>query len=146
MITLKRITPKGSEDKFLNKKLALIRQTIINNCIYVGELALEIARTQHKYKRQTGNLTSSVGYCIIDNGNVVKMSDFEVVGEGAEGARRGREYLEGLIRENSKGIVFIMVAGMPYAKYVEAMSLDVLESAELYSKRTLPKLIKALNL
>ena len=67
-MSVRRITPKGQAKAFVEKHMALKRQAIINNYIYVGEKALEVARTQHKYKRQTGNLTSSIGYCILDNG------------------------------------------------------------------------------
>lgn len=145
-MTFRRITPKGQARAFVDKQMALKRKALINNYIMVGEKALEVARTQHKYKRRTGNLTSSIGYCIIDNGKVLTMSKFEVVGNGKDGAKEGRKFLRQLIKENSTGLVFIMVAGMKYAAYVEAMSLDVLESAELISRRMLPKMCKALNL
>lgn len=145
-MTFRRITPKGHAKEFVSKQMAMKRQAIINNYMYVGEQALGVARTQHKYKRQTGNLTSSIGYCILDDGKVVVMSSFEVVKDGKKGAEEGRKFLKKLTRENSKGLVFIMVAGMNYASYVEAMSLDVLESAELLAKRMLPKMCKALKL
>lgn len=145
-MTFRRITPKGHAKEFVNKQMAMKRQAIINNYMYVGEQALGVARTQHKYKRQTGNLTSSIGYCILDDGKVVVMSSFEVVKDGKKGAEEGRKFLKKLTRENSKGLVFIMVAGMNYASYVEAMSLDVLESAELLAKRMLPQMCKALKL
>lgn len=145
-MSVKRLTPKGHAKEFVDNQMALKRQVIINNYMYVGEAALEVARTQHKYHRQTGNLTSSIGYCILDNGKVLAMSKFEVVGNGKKGAEEGRKFLRKLISENSKGLVFIMVAGMSYANYVEAMSLDVLESAEMLSKKMLPRLCKALKL
>lgn len=145
-MTFRRITPKGHAREFVGKQMAMRKQAIINNYMYVGEAALAIARTQHKYKRRTGNLTSSIGYCILDDGKVVSISKFDVVANGKKGAEEGRKFLKQLIKENSKGLVFIMVAGMPYAKYVEAMSLDVLESAEMLSKRMLPSLCKELKL
>lgn len=145
-MSCKRLSPKGQAKRFVERTMAMKKQAIINNYFYVGEAALEVARTQHKYKRRSGNLTSSVGYAILDDGKVVMMSKFEVVGNGEKGADEGRKFLKRLISENSKGLVFIMVAGMSYASYVEAMSLDVLESAELLSKRMLPSLCKALKL
>lgn len=145
-MSVKRLTPKGYAKEFVDKQMALKRQVIINNYIDVAEAALEVARTQHGYSRQTGNLTSSTGYCILDNGKVLVMSSFEVVDNGKKGAEEGRKFLRKLISENSKGLVFIMVAGMSYASYVEAMSLDVLRSAEMLSKKMLPKLCKALKL
>ncbi len=144
-MTFKRLTPKGHVRAFVERQMALKRQALINNCLYVGEAAVEVARTKHKYKRQTGNLTSSIGYCILDDGKVVAKSGFEVVKNGKKGAEEGRKFLEELISRHSKGIVFIMVAGMNYASYVEAMSLDVLDSAELFAKRMLPKMFKSLK-
>lgn len=145
-MSVKRLTPKGHAKKFVDNQMALKRQVIINNYIDAGEAALEVARTQHRYERQTGNLTSSIGYCILDNGKVLVMSEFKVVGNGKKGAEEGRKFLRKLISENSKGLVFIMVAGMSYANYVEAMSLDVLKSAEMLSKKMLHKLFKSLKL
>lgn len=130
----------------------MVKSAMIESLAYVGEKALKQARTGrtgrtgHRYKDQTGNLTSSIGYCILDNGRVVFESDFASVLNGKEGSREGRDYLRKLISENSSGLVFIMVAGMPYAQYVEAMNLDVLESAEMLAKRMLPQILKRLKL
>lgn len=143
---IKRITPKGAAKAYLDKQLAMWQQTIINNLVYVGESALKQAREGHRYKDQTGNLTSSIGYAIVVDGKVFKRSRFEVVNNGREGAANGSQFLQRIIARNSKGIVFIMVAGMPYAQYVEAMSLDVLDSAEVMAKKMLPNIFKALKL
>ena len=133
-------------DKYLNEKVDARRQVIINNMTYAAEEALKQARNNHRYITRSGNLQSSVGYAIIDNGKVIRQSSFEVVREGKEGARRGREYLSRLIAENGEGMVLIMVAGMNYAKYVEAMNLDVLDSAEQICERVLKNFNKQLNL
>lgn len=122
------------------------QEAIINNLVYVGESALTQARNGHRYTDQTGNLTSSIGYAIVVNGRVFKKSAFEVVKDGKQGASAGNKFLQKLISQHSKGIVFIMVAGMPYAQYVEAMSLDVLDSAEVMAKKMLPQIFKALKL
>lgn len=143
---IKRITPKGAAKAYLDKQLAMWQQTIINNLVYVGESALKQAREGHRYKDQTGNLTSSIGYAIVVGGKVFKRSRFEVVNNGREGAANGSQFLQRIIARNSKGIVFIMVAGMPYAQYVEAMNLDVLDSAEVMAKKMLPNIFKALKL
>ena len=143
---IKRITPKGSAKASLDNQLKMWQQAIINNLVYVGESALKQAREGHRYKDQTGNLTSSIGYAIIVDGQVHKRSNFYYVLEGKRGANEGKKFLQKLISQNSKGIVFIMVAGMPYAQYVEAMSLDVLDSAEVMAKKMLPNIFKALKL
>lgn len=121
------------------------RQVALNNLIYVGELAVSESRQNHRYKDQTGNLTSSVGYCVLDNGKVVKESSFDIVKGGGEGAAKGREFLHSLISENSSGLVLIVVAGMKYAAYVEAKNLNVLDSAEQLAEHLLPQLFKQLK-
>ena len=143
---IRQVTPKSAINAYFNKRLQMVKSAMIENLAYVGEEALKQARTGHRYKDQTGNLTSSIGYCILDNGRVVFESDFASVLNGKEGSREGRDYLRKLISENSSGLVFIMVAGMPYAQYVEAMNLDVLESAEMLAKRMLPQILKRLKL
>ncbi len=142
---IKRLTPQAKAKAYLDKRLVLWQKAIINNLIYVGESVLKHARTHHKYLDQTGNLTSSIGYCILDNGRVVYQSTFEVVKGGGLGSAEGRKFLRNLAARNSKGIVFIMVAGMPDSQYVEAMSLDVLDTAEQLAKRMIPEIMKALK-
>lgn len=143
---IRRITPKSAVREFLNRKLELIKASMIESLVYVGESALRTAREGHKYKDQTGNLTSSIGYCILDEGRIVFESSFDTVLNGKQGSEDGRKFLQKLISQNSKGLVFIMVAGMPYAQYVEAMNLDVLDSAETLAKEMIPKIMKGLKL
>ena len=143
---IKRVTPNSVIKAYIEKRLRDFREVIIGNLEYVGEQALRQARTGHRYEDQTGNLTSSIGYAIVIDGRVHKQSTFDVVKDGDKGAKEGEMFLKSLISQHSKGIVFIMVAGMPYAQYVEAMSLDVLESAEMMAERMLPQIFKALKL
>lgn len=143
---IRRITPKSAVREFLNRKLELIKASMIESLVNVGESALRTAREGHKYKDQTGNLTSSIGYCILDEGRIVFESSFDTVLNGKQGSEDGRKFLQKLISQNSKGLVFIMVAGMPYAQYVEAMNLDVLDSAETLAKEMIPKIMKGLKL
>lgn len=141
-----RTTPKGAEMQFFKERFEQWRQSVLDTFVYVGEQALAIARNNHKYLDQTGNLTSSIGYAVVENGKVYKQSTFAQVKGGTDGTREGAAFLQRLISENSNGIVLIMVAGMEYAAYVEAMSLDVLDSAEQAAKRLIPQIVKQLKL
>lgn len=143
---IKRITPKYKAKEYLDSRLERFRKSIINSLSHVGEVALTQARNNHKYTDRTGNLTSSIGYCILDNGKVVLESEFEVVLGGHEGAKIGKQFLEEIKKEHKEGIVFIMVAGMNYAVYVEAMGLDVLDSAEIMAKQMVPEILKEIRL
>ena len=91
---IKRITPKGAAKAYLDKQLKMWQQTIINNLVYVGESALKQAREGHRYQDQTGNLTSSIGYAIVVNGQVFKQSIFDVVKDGKKGASEGKKFLQ----------------------------------------------------
>ncbi|MCQ2105937.1 MAG: hypothetical protein MJZ26_09110 [Fibrobacter sp.] len=132
--------------EYLDEKFARRMEVWANILDRAGEEAVRVARLNHKYLNQTGNLASSVGYAIVHNGQVIKKSTFEVIKDGADGSKLGRDYLEQVIAENAQGLVLIIVAGMPYAGYVEAMGLDVLDSAKLEAGRVIELFTKALKL
>lgn len=141
---IKRIDLNVSQ--YLSEKAERFREACLNNLMYVGEQAVNEARQRGRYKDQTGNLRSSIGYCVLEDGKVIKESSFEVFKQGAQGSQKGREFLHRLISENSSGLVLIVVAGMEYAAYVEAKNLNVLDSAEQLAERMLPQLMKSLKL
>ncbi len=110
-------------------------RAIVAQLFYIGEECLANARANHLYLNQTGNLCSSIGYCVIVDGEIVHEGEWRQVagkqGNGQEGKQKGMEYLHRLAAEQpAQGITFMMVAGMPYAQYVEAMSLDVLDTSQ----------------
>jgi len=140
------MSPRNALGQYLERKVSDLRLVLLNNLIYVGEEAVKEARQRGRYKDQTGNLRSSIGYCILDDGKPVKLDGFEVVKEGMQGAQQGRKFLDSLISEHSTGLVLIVVAGMEYAQYVEAMNLNVLDSAEQLAERLVPQMIKSLKI
>lgn len=131
---------------YLDERLARLRQVCLNNLIYVGDQAVNEARQRGRYKDQTGNLRSSIGYCVLEDGKVVSESSFGVVKDGSQGSKEGTEFLHRVISEHSSGLVLIVVAGMEYAAYVEAKNLNVLDSAEQLAERLLPQLFGKLKL
>ncbi len=145
-MAIKRITIDAEITQYLEKRIDELRGKIIEAFSYVGEQAVNEARSNHRYQNQTGNLASSIGYCVLDNGNVVSESSFEVVKDGKQGSQEGRNFLGRLKAEHQTGIALIVVAGMEYAVYVEAMNLNVLDSAEQLAERLLPQLLKKLKL
>lgn len=145
-MAIKRITTDAEITQYLEKRIDELRGKIIEAFSYVGEQAVNEARSNHRYQNQTGNLKSSIGYCVLDNGNVVLESSFEVVKDGKQGSQDGRNYLHRLMAEHPTGIVLIVVAGMEYAAYVEAKNLNVLDSAEQLAEKLLPQVLKSLKL
>ena len=133
----------------MNRMLEQRRTALIGQLFYIGEACLNQARSGHKYLNQTGNLCSSIGYCILDDGMIVHEGEWKAVaggdGDGTEGQKQGVAYLHELAsKQTTKGIVFVMVAGMPYAQYVEAMSLDVLDTSEQMAQRKIKDMLNRL--
>ena len=143
---INQVTPQREINNYIDDKLEAWRKIIIRNLAYVGEQVLNAARSTDSYKDQTGNLRSSIGYVIVEDGQVIDVSNFETVKQGREGSRVGSEYIKSLAEKFRTGIVLIVCAGMNYATYVSANGYDVLDSAELLADRLVPKMLKQLGL
>ena len=143
---IRQVTTEAEINGYIGSNLEIWRKLIIKNFAYVGEQVLNTARSTDSYKDQTGNLRSSLGYIIVEDGQVVQISSFETVKQGHEGSKAGAEYAKQLAREYPTGIVLIVVAGMNYAAYVSANGYDVHDSAELLADRLVPKMLKQLGL
>lgn len=122
---------KGAED---NIELVLA---------YVGEQFVNWARTVDSYKDRTGNLRSSIGYLIANDGQVIKES---FPGDKSGGVSEGRKIAEELAMEEYSGYVLIVVAGMDYAAAVESKGYDVLSGSSPAAERLLKSLMKELEL
>lgn len=111
---------------------------------YCGESAVRYARENGNYQDRTGNLRSSIGYLIVENGAEITHSDFNTVRDGAEGSSNGLEYARQCAAAHQKGLVLIVVAGMNYAEYVERRGYDVLSGSQLEAEQILQRLISRL--
>lgn len=116
---------------------------------YLGELCVAKVRDrsgQDSWYDITGNLRSSVGYVIARDGVILASEGFRQVKDGSGGVKEGRELAEELARAHGSGYALVVVAGMSYAEYVEAMdNKDVLASAELWAKAEAPKVMEKLR-
>lgn len=141
---------RNFSDRYINDyikaQIEVKIQHMINMLVYIGNEVVTTARTSHKYKDQTGNLTSSIGYCVVRNGSSISESVFDVVSNGQEGSDKGRNFLAELVDKYNDGIALIVVAGMEYAVYVNAKGLDVLDSAELQAKEMIKDFKRQLKL
>lgn len=114
----------------------------------IGEDALAIAREEHVYTTQTGNLQSSCDFTITVDGMQTRQPEFKPTPgktnpDGITGSKEGKAYLEQCLQQKQdKGISLIMVAGMDYAGYVEDHGGDVLKSAEAYIRQEFDKLCR----
>lgn len=119
----------------------------INALKYVGLECVKEARQSGKYTDQTGNLRSSIGYAILEDGKPIEKDKFDKVKATAEKARgKSESLITQLSSTYNKGLVLVVVAGMDYAAYVEARGYNVLNSAETLAKTLVPQMLKQLGL
>ena len=135
--------------KILMKEAERVDRLTIRALSYLGEQCVIRVRDRGGDKSwydQSGNLRSSVGYVIAHNGSIIQYSDFNQVKQDSEGVKVGKDLAEELARRYSNDYVLVIVAGMNYAEYVEAMdNKDVLASTELWSIDQVPKMLEKLK-
>jgi hypothetical protein len=130
----------------LMSKMETQRVVVINTLRYVGEACVSEARENGSYMDQTGNLRSSIGYVIAEDGRKI-VENVEQSSKGTEktkGVREARAFMDELIGRSGKGIHLIVVAGMNYAEHVETTK-NVLSTAELLAKRLVPSMLGKLG-
>lgn len=125
---------EGALDRYFEKLQAKVAKEVRNKLGYMGMDAVNTARDRHPqdWTDHTGNLRSSIGYAVFENGKKIDGSAFEVVKEGNEGSEKGRALIKSLANEMTSSYGLAIVAGMDYASFVEAKGYDVLAGAELH--------------
>lgn len=146
------IKPKFSLSDLLNMTKEVERtldRMMLRALTRLGEECVREARDRSpeaSWIDQTGNLRSSIGYVIVRPGGKLKLGGFE--GGESDGASTGASYAKSIAKEyaNRRDYTLILVAGMKYAVYVEALeNKDVLATPELYARRRLPELMQGLG-
>ncbi len=110
----------------------------------VGLQCLAYARENGLYTDRTGNLRSSVGYVIMNKGNLLEVGGFSpsvnnaaVEKDGYTGAATGEDYAIEIAEQmssDSSSYVLVFVAGMFYAEYVEKKGYDVLIGTQIMAE------------
>ena len=146
---VKMTTGMDEVARYLRAEAERVQKLTIRALANLGERCVIEARDrsqQESWIDRTGNLRSSIGYIITHNGAIVKCSDFSQVKQGSEGTKIGKELAEEIAKRYSSEYVLVVVAGMNYAEYVEAMDNKVvLASAELFANKELPKMMEKLR-
>ena len=143
---IKKITPQKQIEQNIMQVVDKKKGVLIDVFCYIGESCIIEARNGGTYGDRTGNLRSSIGYVVLDNGRIVRKGGCQKVKQGgSSGASEGDKFLSQLIAKNKKGIVLIVVAGMNYASYVEAKGYNVITSAELLAKSLIPQMMVQLG-
>ena len=142
-------TPMSEINAAIQAEAKRAEMLTIRALAYLGEKCVIEAKDrpqESSWFDQSGNLRSSIGYVIVAHGKIVQYSDFNVVKQGADGAKEGKELAEELARKYSSGYALVVVAGMNYAELVEAMDNKVvLASAELFARQELPNMMVKLK-
>ena len=140
-MSITQTTPQQQINAYLMQQIERRKAAILNVFNYVGMTCVNEARINGSYRDRTGNLRSSVGYIVVQDGKIVNESAFSLNAGGEEGAA----FIKKLAAESPHRIALIVVAGMKYAKYVEALNFNVLTSAELHAQAMVPELMKTLG-
>lgn len=129
-------------DKYLAERLDNLDEALVRCAMEAGEQGNNQSRSNHSYTDKTGNLTSSMSYSVVKDGDLILGGECEVVKQGQVGAKEGAEFAKQLVAEFPTNISVIQSAGMDYAGYVSAKGYDVLDSGELIAERTLNRRLK----
>lgn len=145
-----RMTTKLSEvHDMLMREAERVERLTIRALSELGEECVNRVRNRsgdESWYDHTGNLRSSVGYVIAHNKNIIQYSAFNQVKQGSEGVKTGKDLAKELAKRYSNNYVLIVVAGMNYAEFVEAMdNKDVLASTELWAREQVPLMLEKLK-
>lgn len=135
--------------KTLAVKSQELNEFIIMRFKQIGEECVRIARESGSYNDITGNLRSSIGYVILQDGKPVVNGASKqysgTKGNGEAGPAAAEALLTQLQAKFPWGIVLIVCAGMNYAAYVENVRhKDVLTTAELKAESLLKQLLNGI--
>ena len=144
------MTPEQFVQTVMETAVAIIEEEILQSLIRLGEECLTRIRTRSKEESwidQTGNLRSSIGYAVYAYGMEVIGSTFQAIpgptGNGMDGVQKGQEYIKSLASKFSETYALVVVAGMDYAEYVEAMNnKDVLAGTEIWAKKQIDRYLE----
>ena len=101
----------------------------------VGRDACRKARYDGTYKDRTKNLRNANGFCIVRDGEVVKM-EVDTDGSHPEAVRQ-TENLMLYSPKNGDGLY--LANGMDYASHVESKGYEVIMSEKLYAAKQIKK-------
>ncbi|MDQ6482334.1 hypothetical protein [Dyadobacter sp. LHD-138] len=88
---------------------------------------------------QTGNAKNSISYFILRDGAIVDQN------LGSEETSTALNIAKQRAKNVRRGYALVVVAGVQYAEYLEAMGYDVISSAEVFAKKEMSKIMTKLN-
>jgi hypothetical protein len=135
-------------EAMINTKVQAGSKAVLNAYNLAGLEFVKEAREKTKadggFGDITGNLRSSIGYIILQNGKQIE-ENFEASDAGTikvEGVIQGIFTAQEIAQDYSRGLVLICVAGMDYAAAVESRGYDVITGSSLNLQTRLKELLK----
>jgi hypothetical protein len=140
----------------LKRKLALIAEQQRNRA---DDAVLDVlqaeandliahARTSGAYTDRTGNLRSSIGACIYFNGTLQRQifnTDGTTAGRAQAVSALEQYAIDHPTEISTSGYTLVIVAGMNYARYVEAKGYNVLHLSVVKGQKDVQRISQRLN-
>lgn len=130
-------TSAASLDAFLQRAARKLQENVLKALSKLGDESVVRIRNRsakESWIDHTGNLRSSIGFAVYEQGSKYMESAFAQVLGGSDGSAKGKKMINDLAKEYSKVYALVVVAGMEYAGEVEALeSKDVLASTRLWA-------------
>ena len=145
-MAITRQTPQVEISNTIVASTNNLNRAIIHSMEVAGQQGTNEARAHGEYTDQTGNLRSSTGYVISDEGAIESSSSFDAVKNGSDGATQGKNLAKSIAGSIKGKKAIVLVAGMDYAPYLQAKGRKVMGDAEEIIKRSLTKQFKDLEL
>lgn len=144
------ITDKASVARFFDQALDIMARQMKIHLQLLGEHCVNRIRKKHKndWTDRTGNLRSSIGHAVYEQGKTVFQGKFESIKEGATGSAKGRALIQDLAKEYANVYALVVLAGMNYASFVEEggqknrKPKDVLASTTLWANAQISKYLE----
>ncbi|MFW6145233.1 MAG: hypothetical protein ACOC4Y_00400 [bacterium] len=133
-------------ERVFRKQRNDVRETAIEYFKYIGEQFVNLARENGQYTDRTGNLRSSVGFVVVENGRIL-YEDYQLADKGSDrhtGMAKAVEFARARSGE-IKGIGLIGFAGMEYASAVEKKGYDVITGSTPAVEKIMREVIERMD-
>ncbi len=148
-LEIKLKTPKSEVQAMIDAKGNLLKKAVARQMSVIGEKVVNYALTNGSglkdYIDRTGDLRSSIGYIVTQDGSQQSQGGFNQVLDGVEGVQKGKQHAQEIANRGDSGVSLVLVVGMNYAEYVERRGYDVLSGAKLECERLVNEMVNDLK-
>lgn len=143
---IRMTTSASALDAFLQRAARKIQENVLKALSKLGDESVVRIRNRsanESWIDHTGNLRSSIGFAVYEQGSKYMESAFSQVLSGTDGSVKGKKMINDLAKEYSRVYALVVVAGMEYAGEVEALeSKDVLASTKIWATSIVEQRVK----